>query len=39
MNYKIETIEGIGKVMGHKLRANDVADIASLLVKAATPKD
>ena len=39
MNYKIETIEGIGKVMGDKLRANGVADTASLLAKAATPKD
>jgi predicted flap endonuclease-1-like 5' DNA nuclease len=39
MNYKIETIEGIGKVMGDKLRANGVADTAGLLAKAATPKD
>jgi predicted flap endonuclease-1-like 5' DNA nuclease len=39
MNYKIETIEGIGKVMGDKLRANGVADTASLLAKTATPKD
>jgi predicted flap endonuclease-1-like 5' DNA nuclease len=39
MNYKIETIEGIGKVMGDKLRANGVADTGSLLAKAATPKD
>ncbi|MBM3586834.1 MAG: DUF4332 domain-containing protein [Alphaproteobacteria bacterium] len=39
MNYKIETIEGIGKVMGDKLRANGVADTASLLAKTASPKD
>jgi predicted flap endonuclease-1-like 5' DNA nuclease len=39
MSYKIETIEGIGKVMGDKLRANGVADTAGLLAKAATPKD
>jgi predicted flap endonuclease-1-like 5' DNA nuclease len=39
MNYKIETIEGIGKVMGDKLRANGVADTGGLLAKAATPKD
>lgn len=39
MNYKIETIEGIGKVMGDKLRANGVADTVGLLAKAATPKD
>ncbi len=39
MNYKIETIEGIGKVMGDKLRASGVADTAGLLAKAATPKD
>lgn len=39
MNYKIETIEGIGKVMGDKLRACGIADTAALLSKAATPKD
>lgn len=39
MNYKIETIEGIGKVMGDKLRVNGVADTAGLLAKTATPKD
>jgi predicted flap endonuclease-1-like 5' DNA nuclease len=39
MNDKIETIEGIGKVMGDKLRASGIADTASLLAKTATPKD
>lgn len=39
MNYKIETIEGVGKVMGDKLRASGVADTASLLAKTSTPKD
>jgi len=39
MSYKIEPIEGIGKVMGDKLRANGVADTASLLTKTASPKD
>jgi len=39
MNYKIETIEGIGKVIGDKLRANGVAHTASLLAKTATSKD
>ena len=39
MNYKIETIEGIGKVVGDKLRAIGIADTASLLAKTATPKD
>lgn len=39
MNYKIETIEGVGKVMGDKLRASGVADTAALLAKTATPKD
>ena len=39
MNYKIETIEGIGKVMGDKLRAIGIADTGSLLAKTATPKD
>lgn len=39
MNYKIETIAGIGKVMGDKLRANGVGDTAGLLAKAATAKD
>jgi predicted flap endonuclease-1-like 5' DNA nuclease len=39
MNYKIETIEGIGKVMGDKLRASGIADTAALLAKTSTPKD
>jgi hypothetical protein len=39
MNYKIETIEGIGKVMGDKLRASGVADTAALLAKTSKPKD
>lgn len=39
MNYKIETIEGIGKVMGDKLRASGIADTAALLAKTTTPKD
>ncbi len=39
MNYKIETIEGIGKVMGDKLRASGVADTAALLANTTTPKD
>ena len=39
MNYKIETIEGIGKVMGDKLRASGVADTSALLAKTSKPKD
>ena len=39
MNYKIETIEGVGKVMGDKLRASGVADTAALLAKTSKPKD
>ena len=39
MNYKIETIEGIGKVMGDKLRASGIADTAALLAKTSKPKD
>ena len=39
MNYKIETIEGIGKVMGDKLRASGVADTTALLAKTSKPKD
>jgi hypothetical protein len=38
-NHKIETIEGIGKVMGDKLRAKGVTDTAGLIDKAAIPKD
>lgn len=38
-NHKIETIEGIDKVMGDKLRAKGVTDTAGLLAKASTPKD
>jgi hypothetical protein len=38
-NHKIETIEGIGKVMGDKLRAKGVTDTAGLIGKAAIPKD
>ena len=39
MNYKIETIEGIGKVMGDKLRASGIADTSALLAKTSKPKD
>jgi len=39
MNYKIETIEGVGKVMGDKLRASGIADTAALLAKTSKPKD
>lgn len=39
MDFKIETIGGIGKVMSEKLRANGVGDTAGLLAKAATAKD
>jgi len=38
MNYKIETIEGIGKVMGDKLRASGIADTAALLAKTNAEK-
>jgi predicted flap endonuclease-1-like 5' DNA nuclease len=39
MSYKIEEIEGIGKVLGDKLRAAGIADTAALLAKCAAPKD
>lgn len=39
MAYKIEEIEGIGKVLGDKLRAAGIADTAALLAKCAAPKD
>ncbi len=39
MTYKIEDIEGIGKVFGDKLRAAGIKDTATLLARCATPKD
>lgn len=39
MTYKIEDIEGIGKVFGEKLRAAGIKDTATLLARCATPKD
>lgn len=35
MNYKIETIEGIGKVMGYKLHINGVGEEYADLLEAA----
>ena len=39
MTYKIETIEGIGKVYGDKLREVGLKDTAALLAACAGPKD
>lgn len=39
MTYRIEDIEGIGKVFGEKLRAAGIKDTAALLARCATPKD
>jgi predicted flap endonuclease-1-like 5' DNA nuclease len=39
MTYRIEDIEGIGKVYGDKLRAAGVKDTEALLGKCATPKE
>ncbi|MBR0682182.1 DUF4332 domain-containing protein [Roseomonas eburnea] len=39
MTYRIEEIEGIGKVYGDKLRAAGVKDTDALLARCATPKD
>ena len=39
MTYKIETIEGIGKVYGDKLREAGLKDTAALLAACAGPKD
>jgi predicted flap endonuclease-1-like 5' DNA nuclease len=39
MAYRIEEIEGIGKVLGDKLRAAGVQDTAALLARCAGPKD
>jgi predicted flap endonuclease-1-like 5' DNA nuclease len=39
MTYRIEDIEGIGKVFGEKLRAAGIKDTATLLARCATPKD
>lgn len=38
-NYPIEDIEGIGDVLGAKLRKAGVKDTDSLLAKCKTPKD
>jgi predicted flap endonuclease-1-like 5' DNA nuclease len=37
-DYKIEEIEGIGKVYGPKLQAVGIKTVADLLAKAQTPK-
>lgn len=39
MTYPIETIEGIGKVFGEKLRAAGIKDTDALLKACAGPKD
>ncbi len=39
MTYRIEDIEGIGKVFGERLRAAGIKDTATLLARCATPKD
>lgn len=39
MSYRIEEIEGIGKVYGAKLRAAGVKDTEALLSQCGTPKD
>ncbi len=39
MAYRIEEIEGIGKVHGDKLRAAGVKDTEALLGRCGTPKD
>ena len=39
MAYKIEEIEGIGKVFGDKLRAAGINDTDALLTRCAGPKD
>lgn len=37
-NYKIEDLEGVGKVRGEKLRAAGIKDTDSLLAASLTPK-
>ncbi|NLZ33052.1 MAG: DUF4332 domain-containing protein [Firmicutes bacterium] len=37
-NYKIENVEGIGEVIGKKLREAGIKDTDSLLAASATPK-
>jgi predicted flap endonuclease-1-like 5' DNA nuclease len=39
MTYRIEEIEGIGKVYGEKLRAAGVKDTEALLARCGTPKE
>jgi predicted flap endonuclease-1-like 5' DNA nuclease len=39
VGYRIEEIEGIGKVYGDKLRAAGVTDTDALLAKTGTPRD
>lgn len=39
MTYRIEEIEGVGKVYGGKLRAAGVKDTEALLAQCGTPKD
>jgi len=39
MTYRIEEIEGVGKVYGGKLRAAGVKDTEALLARCGTPKD
>lgn len=38
-NYKVEEVEGIGPVIGEKLRNAGVKDTDSLLARSLTPKD
>ena len=38
-NYKVEEIEGIGPVIGEKLRNSGVKDTDTLLARSLTPKD
>jgi nucleotidyltransferase/DNA polymerase involved in DNA repair len=38
MSYKIETIEGVAKVYGEKLRAAGIKSTAQLLARGKTPK-
>lgn len=38
-NYKVEEVEGIGPVIGEKLRNAGIKDTDSLLARSCTPKD